>query len=80
MSGEVGGRVRELRARRGISQTTMASEAGISGSYLSLIESGRRPVGSALLAKFSILLGCTVEYLQSGRGGLRRRQPSPGPC
>ncbi|HSS68656.1 MAG TPA: helix-turn-helix domain-containing protein [Nocardioidaceae bacterium] len=69
MSGEVGGRIRDLRGRRGISQTTLAAEAGISGSYLSLIESGRRPVGSALLARFSVLLGCTAEYLQTGRGG-----------
>jgi tetratricopeptide (TPR) repeat protein len=52
-----------------MSQTTLASEAGISGSYLSLIESGRRPVGSALLARFSVLLGCTIDYLQTGRGG-----------
>src|SRR3954469_24722067 len=58
-----------MRGRRGISQTTLATEAGISGSYLSLIESGRRPVGSALLARFSILLGCTADYLQTGRGG-----------
>jgi tetratricopeptide (TPR) repeat protein len=69
VTGEVGARIRDLRGRRGISQTTMAAEAGISGSYLSLIESGRRPVGSGLLAKFSVLLGCTVDYLQTGRGG-----------
>jgi tetratricopeptide (TPR) repeat protein len=69
MSGAIGARIRDLRGRRGMSQTTMAAEAGISGSYLSLIESGRRPVGSALLAKFSVLLGCSVDYLQTGRGG-----------
>lgn len=69
MSGEIGRRIRELRGRRGISQTTLAAEAAISGSYLSLIESGRRPAGPALLARFSVLLGCTAEYLQTGRGG-----------
>jgi tetratricopeptide (TPR) repeat protein len=69
VSGEVGTRIRDLRGRRGISQTTLASEAAISGSYLSLIESGRRPAGSALLARFAVLLGCTVEYLRTGRGG-----------
>jgi tetratricopeptide (TPR) repeat protein len=52
-----------------MSQTTLAAEAGISGSYLSLIESGHRPVGSALLNKFSVLLGCTADYLRTGRGG-----------
>jgi tetratricopeptide (TPR) repeat protein len=66
---EVGRRIRDLRGRRGMSQTTLASEAGISGSYLSLIESGRRPVGAGLLARFSVLLGCTADYLQTGRGG-----------
>jgi tetratricopeptide (TPR) repeat protein len=69
VSGEVGARIRDLRGRRGISQTTLATEAGISGSYLSLIESGRRPVGPRLLAKFAVLLGCTVDHLQTGRGG-----------
>jgi tetratricopeptide (TPR) repeat protein len=69
VSGQVGSRIRDLRGRRGISQTTLASEAGISGSYLSLIESGRRPAGSALLARFSVLLGCTADYLKTGRGG-----------
>jgi tetratricopeptide (TPR) repeat protein len=52
-----------------MSQTTLAAEAGISGSYLSLIESGRRPAGARLLARFSLLLGCTTEFLQTGRGG-----------
>jgi tetratricopeptide (TPR) repeat protein len=52
-----------------MSQTTLAAEAGVSGSYLSLIESGRRPVGSALTTRFSVLLGCTADYLRTGRGG-----------
>jgi tetratricopeptide (TPR) repeat protein len=69
VSSEIGRRIRDLRGRRGMSQTTLAAEAGISGSYLSLIESGHRPVGSALLSKFSVLLGCTADYLQTGRGG-----------
>jgi tetratricopeptide (TPR) repeat protein len=68
VSEEIGRRIRDLRGRRGISQTTMAAEAGISGSYLSLIESGRRPAGAGLIARFSVLLGCTVEYLQTGHG------------
>src|SRR6059036_331793 len=69
MSADVGRRIRDLRARRGMSQASLAAAAGISGSYLSLIESGRRPAGGAHLEKFAGLLGCTVEHLQTGRGG-----------
>lgn len=40
----VGQRVRELRAWRGMNQIATAGLAGISSSYLSMIESGQRPV------------------------------------
>jgi tetratricopeptide (TPR) repeat protein len=52
-----------------MSQSSLAAAAGISGSYLSLIESGRRPAGAAHLERFAALLGCTVDHLQTGRGG-----------
>src|ERR1700744_6243721 len=38
-----GERLRELRAQRGVSQTQMAADLGLSAAYLSALEHGRRP-------------------------------------
>lgn len=38
-----GERLRELRAQRGVSQTRMAADLGLSAAYLSALEHGRRP-------------------------------------
>ena len=38
-----GARLRELRAQRGVSQTQMAADLGLSAAYLSALEHGRRP-------------------------------------
>ena len=38
-----GMRLRELRAQRGVSQTQMAADLGLSAAYLSALEHGRRP-------------------------------------
>lgn len=69
MDGDVGGRIRDLRVRRGLSQAALAGSAGVSGSYLSLIEAGRRPVAGALLETIAGRLGSSVDYLTTGRGG-----------
>ena len=37
-----GRRVRELRAEKGVTQSQMASEIGVSAAYLSALEKGRR--------------------------------------
>lgn len=65
----LGSRVRDQRIERLLSQAQLAAGAGISGSYLSLIESGRRPAGSAVLERLATVLGCSVEFLRTGRGG-----------
>lgn len=69
MSGGVGSRIRRLRVERGKSQSQLADEVQLSGSYLSLIESGRRPASPSLLQALAARLGCSVEFLQTGRGG-----------
>lgn len=65
----IGHRIRAERARRPLSQSQLAAHLGLSGSYLSLLESGRRSPSPALLARLAAALGCTVEYLETGRGG-----------
>src|SRR3979411_2745195 len=53
----LGAKVRALRRREGLTQVQMAERLGISGSYLNLIESNRRPLPAALLIKPAQLFG-----------------------
>src|SRR5690348_16632088 len=48
--------LRELRARRGISQKRAAVELGISASLLNLLENGKRPAPEEFIRKYSFLL------------------------
>ncbi|WP_181442400.1 helix-turn-helix domain-containing protein [Streptomyces tateyamensis] len=62
---EIGRRLRDLRRERGLKQSDLAGE-GMSVSYLSLLESGKRPVTPVILRRLAGVLGCTVEYLRTG--------------
>lgn len=58
---EIGQRVRAIRRRRGLGLDTAAGLAGISKSYLSMLERGQRRVDSrALLDRLADALGCSV--------------------
>jgi predicted transcriptional regulator/DNA-binding XRE family transcriptional regulator len=50
---KLGAKVRALRRREGLSQVQLATNLGISPSYLNLIESNRRPLPAALLIKLA---------------------------
>ncbi|MFO6464013.1 short-chain fatty acyl-CoA regulator family protein [Jannaschia sp. KMU-145] len=50
-------RVRERRLAEGIKQAHLARAAGISPSYLNLIEHNRRPIGGGLLGRLADALG-----------------------
>jgi predicted transcriptional regulator/DNA-binding XRE family transcriptional regulator len=54
---KLGGKVRALRRREGLSQVLMAERLGISPSYLNLIESNRRPLPAPLLIKLAQIFG-----------------------
>lgn len=69
MSADVGARIRRMRVERGRSQAELANEVQLSASYLSLMESGRRPIPQTVVQSIAAQLGCSVEYLESGRGG-----------
>ena len=47
----VGPRLRRMRLERGLTQSQMAEQLGISASYLNLIERNQRPVTVQLLLK-----------------------------
>src|SRR5260221_3449639 len=50
---KLGGKVRALRRRDGVSQVDLATKLGISSSYLNLIESNKRPLTAAVLIKLA---------------------------
>ena len=49
----LGGKVRNLRRKRGLTQAKLAEQLGISTSYLNLIENNRRPLSAPLLIKLA---------------------------
>jgi transcriptional regulator with XRE-family HTH domain len=55
----VGKTVQTLRERYGYSQEQFSQEAGISRSYMYLIEAGHKRVTDRLLARFADILGVT---------------------
>lgn len=69
MSSTVGSRVRTLRERRGLSQSDLVEGLPIAPSYVSLIERDRRKPSERVLAVIAGRLGCTVDYLLTGRRG-----------
>jgi predicted transcriptional regulator/transcriptional regulator with XRE-family HTH domain len=62
-SPRLGARIRALRRRNGLSQAQLASELGISPSYLNLIESNRRPLTAPLLIKLARHFGLELHEL-----------------
>ncbi|MEM8822228.1 MAG: short-chain fatty acyl-CoA regulator family protein [Pseudomonadota bacterium] len=58
-----GARIRERRLAEGVAQAALARDAGISPSYLNLIEHDRRPIGGALLNRIADILAVPVATL-----------------
>lgn len=50
---ELGSMLRKIRVDREETQKTMAENLGISGSYLSAIEMGKRPIPDGFIEKLS---------------------------
>lgn len=63
MRAPIGLRISSRRRELGISQAALARQAGISASYLNLIERNRRQVGGALLLKLAHQLGVDIGAL-----------------
>ncbi len=59
----VGPRIRERRKSIGLTQAALAAAAGISASYLNLIESDRRSIGGGLLKRIADRLGLAIDEL-----------------
>lgn len=61
-----GSRIRELRVQKHMKQATLAKSAGISASYLNLIEHNRRRIGGKLLLDIARLLEVDSASLTEG--------------
>lgn len=64
--GHAGARVREKRISAGIKQAELASQVGISPSYLNLIEHNRRRIGGKLLSELAGALAVDTQFLSDG--------------
>ncbi len=80
----IAGRVRELRAARGLTLAALAGASGASRSMLSLIERGESSPTAAVLEKIAAGLGVTLASLfdapastQTAGGPLARRADQP---
>jgi predicted transcriptional regulator/DNA-binding XRE family transcriptional regulator len=62
---KLGGKVRALRRREGLSQATLAKNLGISASYLNLIESNHRPLPAAVLIQLAQLFQLDLKTFAS---------------
>lgn len=61
-----GSRIRERRLMAGLRQADLARDAGISASYLNLIEHNRRRIGGKLLVTIATILGVEPAMLTEG--------------
>ena len=62
----IGSRIRERRVMNGIRQAELAKRAGISASYLNLIEHNRRRIGGKTLNRLAEVLGVAPALLSEG--------------
>jgi transcriptional regulator with XRE-family HTH domain len=61
-----GRRVRELRLKRGLSQESLALDAGLDRSYVGQVERGERNVSLENIEKLAIALRASVSELTKG--------------
>ncbi len=59
----IGQRIRDARKEGGTTQLALAKSAGISASYLNLIEHDRRMIGGALLSRIAKALDVPMDHL-----------------
>ena len=71
-----GSRIRERRVALGLRQAEVALRAGISGSYLNLIEHNRRRIGGKVLLNIAAAL--EIRARRAGTGG--RKTPPHQPA
>jgi transcriptional regulator with XRE-family HTH domain len=66
MMATVGDRIRLVRESKGLTQDQLATAAGISKSFISEVENGKRNVSAQNLLRIANALGASIEYLMRG--------------
>ena len=74
---QAGDRIRAIRGQQNWTQEELAEAAGISKSFLSDIENGKRNISSESALKIADALGISLDYLIRGETGERERQREP---
>src|SRR5260221_12648722 len=64
----LGARLKRLRGERGLNQSQMAAELGISGSYLNHLERNQRPVTAGILLRLAETFDVDVKSFASEAG------------
>lgn len=68
MGTEPGGRIRRQRREIGWSQAELAKKAGLSPSFLSEVETGKRGISGSNLVRIAEALGVRAGFLLTGEG------------
>ena len=76
----VGERIRGRRAELGWTQDQLAQRAGISKSFLSDLENGKRSVGANNLLDIARALGVSLDFLMTGTASQDQRSEVPIPA
>ena len=76
----VGDRIRKRRVELGWTQDQLAEKAGISKSFLSDLENGKRSVGADKLLDIARALGVSLDYLMTGRASEDKQSQVPIPA
>lgn len=68
MPSSVGERIRHRRTELGLTQDDLSQKAGISKSFLSDVENGKRSIGAETLFDLGRAMAVSLDYLMSGEG------------
>ncbi len=80
MSTTVGKRVRRLRTDLGLTQDELAQKAGISKSFLSDLENGKRSIGAETLLDLGRAMSVSLDFLMTGNGSKDHEQQEQIPA
>lgn len=63
---DVGARLKDLRLLAGLSQRELGRRTGLSPSFLSEVENGRRGLGAGSLLRLCRAEGASMDYVMTG--------------
>jgi transcriptional regulator with XRE-family HTH domain len=76
----VGERIKRRRADLGLTQDQLAQKAGISKSFLSDLENGKRSIGAETLLDVGRAMSVSLDFLMTGEGSEDRRDDKEIPA